>query len=206
MSEPTGGLHLDSFLDAVAARTPTPGGGAVAAAVGAMACAMARMVAAYSVGKNADRDITDRMTELAWQLERVDQLLRGLLVEDARAYRALAAAAKRLKADPSTESQHAAALGVALTVPMEIGAAACEALSVMEHLLPAARRYLVSDLGVAAVLAEATVRAASYMVYVNATALRDSDARHKAKQEIDQLVTRAGDTLTRIRAALCDAI
>ncbi len=47
-------LTVESFLDEVADRTPTPGGGAVSALAGALACAMARMVAAYSE-PNRDR-------------------------------------------------------------------------------------------------------------------------------------------------------
>ena len=41
-------LPLRDFLADIAARTPTPGGGSVAAAVGAFAAALARMALAYT--------------------------------------------------------------------------------------------------------------------------------------------------------------
>ena len=44
-------LTLDQFLDSVAAKTPAPGGGAVASAVGALSAALAGMVVSYSTGK-----------------------------------------------------------------------------------------------------------------------------------------------------------
>lgn len=204
MSEPGAKCNLDGFLDAVAARAPTPGGGAVAAAAGALATAMARMVAGYSAGKKVEAETAEVVTGLGAQLERADGMLRALLIEDAMAYETLTEAAKRLKDDPATGTEHEAALAVAMTVPMEVAATACEALNVMEHLLPLANRNLVSDLGVAAVLAEATARAASYMVHVNAHAFSDAEARQKAQHQIDQLLVRARETLTRIESELCD--
>ncbi len=46
-------LPLHDFLADVAARTPTPGGGSVAAAVGALGAALARMALAYTEGRPA---------------------------------------------------------------------------------------------------------------------------------------------------------
>ena len=197
---PCGG-DFAGFLKAVAAPQPTPGGGAVAAAAGALACALTRMVAGFSAGKP---DKSQQVEELAAQLERAGRLLLGLLGEDSRAYELLAAAEKRFRKDPSTKEERESALIVALTVPMEVAAAACETLTLMERLLPLASRSLVSDLGVAAVLAEATVRAASYMVYANAYALESPETRQKADHEIDQLVVRARDSLSRIEFQLRD--
>ncbi len=204
MSEHPCGGDLVGFLDAVAARQPTPGGGAVAAAAGALSCALARMVAAYSTGKSGEPDQSKQVGQLAKQLERADQLLRGLLGEDSRAYELLSAAEKRFKDDPSSKPERESALIVALTVPMEVAAAACESLELMERLLPLAGRSLISDLGVATVLAEATVQAASYMVYANAYTLDNPETRQKADHEIDRLVVRARDSRSRIEFQLRD--
>jgi len=195
---------LNGFLDALAARNATPGGGAVAAAGGALACALARMVAAYSKSNKADPHAQRIVVESAEQLERADALLRGLLLEDMRAYDALTEATRRARDDASAKPDHQAALMVAAMVPMEVAATACESLAIVERLQPAASRHLVSDLGVASVLAEATVRAASYMVYVNAYALDDPEIRQKVNHEIDQLLVRARDSLTRIEFRLRD--
>jgi len=195
---------LNEFLDAVAAKQSTPGGGAVAAAGGALACALARMVAAFSAGGKHDAESRRVIDESAKQLERADRLIRGLLIEDMRAYEALTAASKQAKADPAARPEYQTALKVAATVPMEIAATACEALALTERLLPVASRHLASDLGVASVLAEATVRAASYMVYVNAYALDDPELRQKTSHAISQLLVRARDSLTRIEFRLRD--
>ncbi len=196
---------LSEFLDAVAARQATPGGGSVSAAVGALGCALGRMVAAYSTGKkDTAEDVASEVATIAACLKRADLVLRKLMLEDEQAYQTLRAAGKRLKDDPSSASQHRKALQIAMAVPMEISAIAGESLHLLERLLPLANRYLVSDLGVAAVLAEATVRAAAYMVYVNAYALDDAEIRQKADHEIDQHIYKARKTLERIEAGLKD--
>ncbi|MGI0068150.1 MAG: cyclodeaminase/cyclohydrolase family protein, partial [Thermoplasmata archaeon] len=43
-----GAESFTGFLDRIAARTPTPGGGSAAAAAGALAAALGEMVLAYS--------------------------------------------------------------------------------------------------------------------------------------------------------------
>ncbi len=196
--------NMDSFLDSVAARTPTPGGGAVAAAAGALGSALARMVAAYSSSDNKTSIDDTEAREFEQQLMRTDELLRGLLVEDCEAYEQLAAASKRGKAGGGGNEHFAIALGVAVAVPMQIAAAACETVDLIERLLGVANKNLVSDLGVAAVLAEASVRAAAYMVYVNAYSLADAEMRQKSDHEIDQLVVRASRARTRIDESLRD--
>ncbi|NOS99204.1 MAG: cyclodeaminase/cyclohydrolase family protein [Phycisphaerales bacterium] len=197
---------LNAFLDALAGRTPTPGGGSAAAAVGALGCAMARMVAAYSPGKGAADDERRTVADLSQRLERADRLVRALIIEDERAYASLTEAARRLKTDPTHRRAHETARGVALAVPLQVAAAACESLHLMEQLLPVANRNLVSDLGVAAVLARASVRAAAYMVYVNAYELDDPEARQKIDHEIDALAARADASLARIETNLADRL
>ncbi len=190
--------QLAPFLDAVAARTATPGGGAVAAGAGAMACAMARMVAIYSVGDSDDAETA----ALPEQLERADHLLRRLADEDATAYLALTEAMKKLKADPSAKDAYDLAVGVAAAVPMEIAAAAGQSLDLMRRLVPVASKYMVSDLGVAAVLAEAAVRAAGYMVRANTVIMENPDVRRDTEQAFDALATKATERLSAIQSAL----
>lgn len=198
----TGACQLDEFLDDVAARRPTPGGGAVAAAAGALACAMARMVAEYSPGKGADAGAKKTVAALTEPLGRADRMVRRLIVEDAAAYSALKEAAKRFKADPSTKADHEGALAVAISVPLEIAAVGCEALDIMKRLVPSANRYLLGDLGIATVLAEASVRAAAYMVRVNAGSLGDADRTGQADRQIDRLLERSLETCADIEVAL----
>ena len=91
------GLSIDEFLNRVADRTPTPGGGAVAGLAGALACAMGRMVAAYSLRKDAAAPVREQVESVAGQLAVADQLLRGLISRDGAAYAAMTEARKAVR-------------------------------------------------------------------------------------------------------------
>ena len=181
---------IDDFLDSLAARTPTPGGGSVTAAAGALSCAMARMVAAYSVRKKTESAVREQIESAAERLEEADRLLRNLMVQDAEAYEHMTAAAKVAKENASAKAAHQEAVLAAISVPVEMAALASDVLVVMDEFKAAASPYLLSDLGVAAVLAEATARAAWFSVRVNVCELTDDRTPVKVMADIDQVVAR----------------
>lgn len=191
-------LSVDNFLDQVAGRTPTPGGGSVTAVAGALSCAMARMVAAYSVPKKAESPVRPQVESAADRFEHADILLRGLIIQDAEAYEKMTAAAKAAREDASARAGHQEAVLAAISVPMEMAALASDVLIIMDEFKAAASRYLLSDLGVAAVLAQATARAAWYSVRVNVGELTDPATRTRVMADIDQTVARC--------APLCQSI
>ena len=181
------GLSVAAFLDRLADRTPTPGGGSVAALAGSLACAMARMVAAYAQRREPAAE------PLAERLERADRVLRRLVAEDIAAYQALTAAAREAKANPAAAGQRQEALVTATLVPMEMAATAATALATMNELKVLAGRSLVSDLGVAAALALACTRAAGYSVRVNIRDMADDAMGRELARHITDLTARAVD-------------
>jgi len=70
---------------------------------------------------------------------------------------------------------------------MEMAAVVSNALTTMDELKPVASRYLLSDLAVAAVLADATARACFYTVRVNAREVSDTATRAKLLSDIDEI-------------------
>lgn len=176
-------LSLEEFLDQTADRTPTPGGGSVTGMAGSLACALAGMVAAYSVGKKTDPQKKTRVETVALQFHRADQLLRALITQDAIAYSAMTQAAKTAKGDGAAAYQDAVL--ASLSIPVEMAALASNTLTTLDEFKQDASRYLLSDLGIAAVLAEATARAARYTVLVNVAELTDPAQRRKLLGEID---------------------
>jgi glutamate formiminotransferase/formiminotetrahydrofolate cyclodeaminase len=189
------------FLNAVAAHEPTPGGGSVAAAAGALAAAMARMVAAYSPQRTADDSTRAAVSRAAAELEQADLILRRLINEDAAAYLAYRAA----KASGDAAAQTRATV-LAIAVPMEIAAAACSVLRIMEREMNGWSRNLVSDLGVAAALAEACVRSAALNVRVNLKHAPQADPRGETRQEIDTLCLHAADLHQRLSQFVIDQL
>lgn len=179
---------LGAFLDGVAARTPTPGGGGVAATAGALACSMARMVAAYSIGKRTKPEDRARIEGISAKLADADRLMRELITADAAAYTEMTGAGKERDAGSDGESRYAQTVLTAIGVPMEMAAIASNALTQMDELKSIASKYLVSDLGVAAVLAGGCARAARYSVRINAPEIADRGTRERLTANIDRIV------------------
>lgn len=185
---------VPEFLDRLADRTPTPGGGSVAAVAGALSCALARMVAAYS------NRAGDQAAGIGRCLENADRMLRTLLAEDIAAYQALSAATTEAKIDPQAESRRQTALLTAALVPLEIAATATTALAAMDELKSLVSKGLLSDLGAAAVIGEACVRASRGLVRVNLAGITDTTRSRESAAEIERLVTRAGGLRASIEA------
>ncbi len=184
---------VEDFLNITAERQPTPGGGSATGLAGALACALARMVAAYSVGKKTDNQVRSAVETAATRLNRADQLLRALITQDAAAYAAMTAAAKSAKDDSAAQLAYDDTVMSAVAVPMEMAALASQALSTMDKLKTDANHFLLSDLGIAAVLADATAHAARYTVKINVAEIRDPETCQKLLTELDTIVEHCAD-------------
>jgi formiminotetrahydrofolate cyclodeaminase len=179
------------LLDAVSARTPTPGGGAVVGLTGALACALARMVAEYSRGRKVDEAVVERVGGWIEQLRAAEGMLRQLVSEDAAAYdQVMKASAKSRGAQPPDEDR-VFAYRTALAVPLQTAAVAAGVLACMDEMASFANRSMLSDLAVAALLAETVAKASQYFVLANARELPSPDDRRRAASEIDEIVSHA---------------
>ena len=190
----SGGASLSGFVGSVATPQPTPGGGSVAAHAGALAAALAQMVAGLTVGKKKYAAVDTEMRELAVRAADAGNRLSTLVARDASAY-AVVAAAYKLPADSEAQQRDKArtvddALLHAAEVPLET-ARACAAVA--ELALAVAERgntNAASDAGVAALLAEAGCVGAGYNVRINVTALGDRARGAPLAEEANSLVAR----------------
>ncbi|KQW52962.1 hypothetical protein ASC77_01255 [Nocardioides sp. Root1257] len=162
---------VTDFLDRLAARTPTPAGGSVAAQCTAQAAALVAMVARYC-----------EAPELVERAELLMARARQLVVEDERAFGAVADA-WALPRGASYDEERTAAIGAALLGASEPQAqvveAAIEVLVLIDLLRPAARAGLRSDLVAAGEVARAGSAIARMNVESNLRALPDSEARSR---------------------------
>lgn len=173
-------LSVAEFLERVGDRQPSPGGGSVAGAVGALACSLGCMVVAYSIGPKTKADVRERMETSLLTLRRLKQIMSALITQDAEAYETMQSASK----DRSMPDTYQEAALAAVAVPLEIAAVASRALTALDELKAGANRHLYSDLGIAAVLADATARSAWFLVHINARELTDETRRRTVLTEI----------------------
>ncbi len=158
------------FLDRLAAGTPTPAGGSVAALCVAQAAALVAMVARYC----EDPGLVERAERLVVEA-------RELMVDDERAFRAVAEAWALPRGTSVDDQKRRSAIGDALLTASEPQAqvveAAIEVLVLITLLRPAAKGGLLSDLVAAGEVARAGSAIARMNVESNVGTLPDSESR-----------------------------
>ncbi len=174
---------MDAFLDAVGNRTPTPGGGSVAALVAVLAISMAKMVTAYSIRKQSSETENQPLTQFAAQLDRMDHALRRLIDEDANAYQNLVEVRQRLKQPGEDPAVLQEAIRLAVAVPLEVLALCTHMLQQMDEHKDRTNPHLRSDLAVTAHLGLAACRSAAETLWINAF---DLDRQEDRAQVYDQ--------------------
>lgn len=200
MSTPLATRTFGDFLDRLASKTPTPGGGAVASAVGALGAALGDMVLAYSIGKKNLAEHEPALRAAATRLGRARVVLLELAAEDEEAY-GLVNELSRLPADDPRRSGLPEATLAAARVPLACMAACVGVLGVLDPLPGITNRYLASDLAIAAVLADAATRAAAWNVRVNLPGIEDESVRSAIAAECEALRGRAAEIAVRVEAA-----
>jgi formiminotetrahydrofolate cyclodeaminase len=142
-------VSLETFLAAVAERTPAPGGGAAAAAACALGAALAEMAARFA-GRDEDAARAAGLVAEALRLGEADLTAYAPVLEAA--------------GDPE---RVAAAKAEAAEVPLAIAEAAAAVAELARSLAAAGRPGLVGDALAGADLAAGAARAAARLVEIN---------------------------------------
>jgi glutamate formiminotransferase/formiminotetrahydrofolate cyclodeaminase len=197
----TGGESLSGFVASVASPSPTPGGGSVAAHVGALAAALAQMVAGLTVGKKKYAAVDAEMRELAVRAAGLGNTLSALVARDAAAY-SIVAAAYKLPADGDAQQREKtakidAALLHAAEVPLETARACADVAELALAVAERGNTNAASDAGVAALLADAGCVGASYNVRINVGALGEKERGVALSEEAKKLVARTKELVRR---------
>jgi len=199
-----GGQSLSGFVSDVAAATPAPGGGSVAAHAGALGAALAQMVAGLTIGKKKYAAVEGEMKEAALKAAGLVTTLTGLVERDAQSYGAVMSAYK-LPNEPEdaakarTKAIDQALLGAA-AVPLETARACAEVAELAALVAEKGNTNAVSDGGVAALLAEAACKGAVYNVRINVTSMSDRSLGEGLINEAKQVMSRTAAAARKVEA------
>ena len=199
-----GGQSLSGFISAVAAATPAPGGGSVAAHAGALAGALTQMVAGLTIGKKKYAAVDAEMKRAALRASALVTTLSGLVERDARSYGAVMNAYK-LPTEPEaaakarTQAIDDALIGAA-TVPLETARACAEVAELCALVTEKGNTNAVSDGGVGALLAEAACKGAVYNVRINVASMTDKSRGQSLLDESTLVVARTAKATRAVEA------
>lgn len=199
-------LTIAEFVDRLRSAEPVPGGGSASAVAASLGAALVGMVAALSMDRPryAAHDSTlRRAAEASRPL--ADRLL-ALADDDAAAYGRYAAALKMPRETEEAQTARksalrAAALGAA-EVPLAIVEACLDVACLAEALAGRSNVNATSDVGVAAMLAEAGAKGAAANVLINLPSIGDDERAEKMTGRVDGLVHEIEDRVANARQIL----
>ncbi|MBL9119814.1 MAG: cyclodeaminase/cyclohydrolase family protein [Phycisphaerae bacterium] len=190
-----GQMTVRDFCTALSAKTPTPGGGAVAGVTAAHAASLVAMVVEYSRGKASFAAVEPEVDSLLQSLRtQIDASLAAARA-DAEAYSELNALWRKPADDPERVAHWAQAVTGAITAPQLIVRLAADLSERCRSLAGQTAKHLDSDLAIAADLAGCAARAAAWNVRVNLPSLDDPDHRIAVQRDLDELLAIVRDNV-----------
>jgi formiminotetrahydrofolate cyclodeaminase len=184
---------IDDFLDRLASKDPTPGGGSAAAIMGAMAAALVSMVCNVSYGKKGCEAAEPELREVCAQSEALRRRLTAMVADDVSAFDELMAAYKLPKNTDDEKQQRSHAIQATLKRATEVPLACARDCAEVIRLSRRAGEHgylgVISDAGVGVSAAYAAARSAALNVYINAPSLKDRAFAERALAELDGIMT-----------------
>jgi len=171
-------LTLGGLFEQVAAATPTPGGGTVAAVVGALSAALATMVANLTIGKKKYTAHEAEMRDLKRRAEAARGRLMTLARRDSEAFEAVLKSRRMPQGTPAETAAREAAVAAAelaaARVPLETAEVCTELADLAALAARSGNANAITDAGVAGLLARAAGEGALLNVEINLKSLAAS--------------------------------
>ncbi len=173
---------IKDFLNDLASKQPTPGGGATAALAGAMAAALVGMVTRLSADKKED------FKKIEEKAEKLRKELLSLADEDCQAFERVMEAYRTKKEEPGRLRKIQKALEEASQVPLETAEKSVAVVRLAGYCVREGNQNAISDARVAIELATAGVYGALENVRINLESIKDSKFGEEMKKKMDDLL------------------
>ena len=199
-------MNLREFCNETLSDSPAPGGGSVAALMGALGVSLGGMVANLSAGKRGWDDKIEYFSDWAVKAQQLKDELLALVDEDTAAFNKVMDAFGLPKESAEEKSARSVAVEqatkYAAEIPLKVMEMASRSYELLSEMAEKGNPTSISDVGVGALATRACIGGAAMNVRINLAGLKDekfkssllkkiqqfsadSDARFK---EIDQIV------------------
>jgi glutamate formiminotransferase/formiminotetrahydrofolate cyclodeaminase len=196
-------LTLSEFADEISSERPAPGGGSVAAYLGALGAALAGMVANLSAQKKGWDDRWEEFSNWAERAEESKKALIRLVDADTRAFQEVMNAHGLPKSSETEKAFRKKAIekatAGAIDVPLQVMKLALDSMQIIKAMAKQGNPNSVSDAGVGALCARSAVLGAYLNVRINATGSEAesslSSILAEAKKMKEEAIIREGEIL-----------
>jgi glutamate formiminotransferase/formiminotetrahydrofolate cyclodeaminase len=176
------------FPSMVAQATPTPGGGAVAALVGALAASLTEMVAGLTIGRKNYEGVQDIMLAIQATAYNLRNQLLDAVSQDMDAFTDLLATVRQARDNPSLEEAIQQKTLRTAEVPLQVIRLAYEVLELIEQVVKMGNRNAVIDAAVGARMALAVIESSALNARVNLMSITDEGLTSHFLDELDHIL------------------
>ena len=183
---------IHNFLEELASNSPTPGGGSVAALAGALGAALISMVGNLTIGKKKYEDVEEDIKKIISSSEKLRYELSQLIEEDVKAFNNFMATYKMPKETEDEKKIRTEKIQESLIetakVPLKVAYKCLEVLSLSKEVAEKGNVNVISDAGVAALMAEAALESAILNVKINLIMIKDEKVKKELSSSIKEIL------------------
>src|SRR6266699_5497129 len=170
-------MNLREFCNETLSDSPAPGGGSVAALMGALGASLGGMVANLSAGKRGWDDKLEYFSKWAMKAQQLKDELLGQVDEDTGAFNKVMDAFGLPKGSAEEKKARAAAIELATKhaaeIPLKVMETAAKSYELLVEMAEKGNPASVSDVGVGALATRACIEGAALNVRINLNQLKD---------------------------------
>jgi formiminotetrahydrofolate cyclodeaminase len=183
---------IQEFLDELASKQATPGGGSAAAILGAQSAALISMVCNLTIGKEKYADVEEDMKSLLKQSESLREELTSMIKADVDVFDKLMASYGLPKNTDEEKQLRSVQIQIVLkeatTVPLECAKACAKTIELSRIAAEKGNTGVISDAGVAVMSGFSGLKSAALNVYINAGSIKDKKFADAALADLKKLM------------------
>jgi len=184
-------MNVREFCNETLSDSPAPGGGSVAALMGALGVSLGGMVANLSAGKRGWDSKLEYFSNWAVKAQSLKDKLLALVDEDTNAFNKVMDAFALPKNSPEEKSARAEAIEEttkhAAEVPLKVMETAAKSYELLSEMASNGNPASVSDVGVGALATRACIRGAAMNVQINLAQLKDKKFRSRRQKRVQKI-------------------
>jgi formiminotetrahydrofolate cyclodeaminase len=183
---------IEVFLDELASKAATPGGGSAAAMMGAQSAALTSMVCHLTIGKANYANVETDMKTLLEKSENLRKELTAMIKADVEVFGKIMDCYRLPKITAEEQVKRGEkiqqVLKEATLVPLDCVRACVDAINLSGVAADKGSLAVISDAGVAVMTAYAGLKSAALNVYINTSNIKDEVFTQKVLTELEALL------------------
>src|SRR6478672_88760 len=184
-------MDLRQFCNETLSDSPAPGGGSVAALMGALGVSLGGMVANLSAGKRGWEDKLEYFSDWAVKAQQLKDELLFLVDEDTAAFNKVMAAFGLPKESPEEKAARSVAIQAAnkyaAEIPLRVMETASKAYPLLGEMAEKGNPASISDVGVGLLAVRACIEGAAMNVRINLAGLKDQEFSGSLREKMQRI-------------------